>query len=61
MRSALYDPSLFDNKYLIGPANRREPVGDNESRAVLHEGSQPALDKCFRFRVERARSLIENE
>ncbi len=39
MRSALNDPSLFDNKYLIGPANRREPVGNDESCAVLHEGS----------------------
>src|SRR5215469_7517089 len=61
VRSALSDSSLFDNEYLVGPANRRQPVGNDEGRAILNEGNQPALDKRFGFRVEGTRRFIENE
>ncbi len=61
MRAALDDAAAFDHQDLIGAADGREPVGDDERRAALHQVREALLDQRFGFGVEAGRRLVENE
>src|SRR6202034_246322 len=45
----------------IGLQHRGEPMRDDERRASLHEPLERLLHQQLRFRVERARGLVEEE
>ena len=51
----------FDDQNLIGAADGREAVGNDEGRAPLHQLTEPGLDHGFGLGVERTGGLIENE
>src|SRR5271166_5877418 len=59
--AALHDLSLLHNQDLVGPANGREPVGDDERSASLHKIRKTLLDHLLRFRVEAGSGFIENQ
>ncbi len=41
--------------------DRAQAMGNDETRAALHQRLQARLNKTFRLRIEVARRLIENE
>src|SRR5450755_2959747 len=61
MRAPLYDLSLLHDHNLIGAANGRKAVRDDERSASLHEIRKTLLDHLFRFRVEAGSRLVQNE
>src|SRR5690606_6039939 len=60
-RAALDDPAVLEHEYLVGIRNGREAVRDDERGAPLAECIEGPLDAPLRFRIERARRLVENE
>ena len=61
MVAALDDAALLDHKNLVGAANGRQAMGDDERRAALHQLGKPALDHRLRFGIERTGGFVENE
>src|SRR3954447_9655197 len=61
MRSALDDDAAIEHHDLVRTTDRREPMGDHERGAALHQTFQRALYEPLRFGVERGRGLIEDE
>src|SRR3990172_11798776 len=57
----LLDPSVLDHHDLIGAANGREAMGDDDRGPVHHQVLERLLDQGLGLRVERARRLVENE
>ena len=51
----------FHHDDAIGALHRRQAVGDDERRAVLHRRLQRGLHHALAFRVERARGLVEQQ
>ncbi len=52
---------LLDNENLIGAADRGRAVSDHECGAALHKLVEAVLNHGFRFGVERAGGLVEDE
>ncbi len=61
MRPALDNSSRLDDQNLIGAANRREPVGDDERRAPAHQLSEALLNQHFGFGIETRRRFIKDQ
>ena len=61
MRAALDDLAAFQHQNLIGAANRRQPVGDDEGRPPGAQRPQAVLDERFALAVEARRRLVEDE
>ena len=61
VRAALHDLSLLHHHDLIGAANRRKPVRDDERGPSLHQIRKALLDHLLRFRVEAGRCFVENQ
>ena len=61
MRAALDDPAAVDDEDHVGGDDRREPVGDRDRRAALHQRLERALDEPLARGVERRRRLVEHE
>src|SRR6185312_14417320 len=57
----LDDPSFAHDEDQVGIPDRRQPVCDDEARAVRAQCGHGVLHKRFRAGVYRARRLIENE
>src|SRR5207249_3956095 len=53
VRAALHDPALIDHEDLIGSADRREPVGDDERRSALEQVGEGLLNKLIRPVIAR--------
>ncbi len=45
----------------VGPLHRRQPVGDHNHRAALHQALERSLHRRLRARVEVRRRLVEHE
>src|SRR5438552_2767727 len=61
MRAALNDRAVPEDKNLVGVANGRKPVGDDEAGAALEQLFQRALNQRFSARIDRAGRLVENQ
>src|ERR1044071_3796591 len=61
MAAAFEDLPCLDDKDLVGAADGRQPVGDNERRAAFSQIVQSFLDQRFRFAVKARGRLVENE
>ena len=57
----LYDIPVIHDQYQIGIPDRRQSVGDYETRPALHESVHRLLDTFFRPRIHRRSGLIEYE
>jgi len=55
------DTAALEHDDRIRPAHGREPMGDDERRAVTHQRLQRILDEQLRFCVERRRGLVEDQ
>ena len=56
MRAMLHDFALMHYTYLRSILDSREPVCDNQSRAVLHETFQSLLYELFALAVREPKS-----
>ncbi len=61
MATHLGNPPLFDNQDAICPLDGRQPVGDDEAGAILHQGLHPLLDQGFGERIHRTGRLVHDE
>ena len=61
MDSPLGDLAAFENEDLIGMANGRESVRDDEAGTVLHEAVEGLLDEPLGGRVHTRGGFIEDE
>src|SRR5207245_4382434 len=61
VRAALDDLSLLEHENLIGAANGRQPVRDDERRPALPQRSQSVLDERYALAVETRGGLVEDE
>ena len=59
--SHLHDPALVEHDDSIGVFDRREPMGDDQGGAALHQKRQLLLNPPLRFIVERRGRLVENQ
>src|SRR5205814_10205925 len=57
----LHDPAAVHHDDLVGVADRREPVRDDERGAAVTEPRHRLLDEDLGTRVHVARRLVENE
>src|SRR5580700_6465895 len=60
MRSALDNTATLDHQDLIGAADGRQPVGDYERGASLHQVGESLLNQCLGFGIETGSRLVEN-
>src|ERR1700678_2216959 len=61
VRAPLQDQATLDHQDLISPADGREPVGDHERSAPLHQVAEAILNHGIRFRIKRRSRFIEDE
>src|SRR6185295_12240815 len=59
--AALDDPALLHHQDLVGVADGREPVGDDEAGPVAAEFDHRVLDEQFGSGVHRTRRLVEDQ
>ena len=55
------DPALIEDENAIGVADGREPVGDHEGGAALHDLVERQLKLLLGRCVERAGRLVEDQ
>ena len=59
---ALFDqPALVEDEDAVGIAQRAQPMGDRQRRAAASEDAERLLDRLFRFGVDAARGLVEDQ
>src|SRR6266545_4946678 len=61
VRAFLNDPAAVQHHDPFGAADRREAVGDDQSRVVLHEVSERAGDERFGLGVELGGRLVQDQ
>ena len=61
MRAARGDPPVVEHDDLVGERDRREPVRDDERRAVPRRRAQADPDLRLGGRVDRGRRVVEDE
>ena len=61
VRAALDDLAAFEHQNLIGAANRRQPVRDDERRPAVAQRSQAVLDHRLALAVEARRRFVEQQ
>ncbi len=49
------DLAIFDHDQKVGVAQRREPVGDRDRRAISHETGDRDLNALFRLGIDGTR------
>ena len=52
---------MLEHDDLVGIADGREPVGNDEGRAALHQNSERFLNARLGHRVERTGCLVEDQ
>jgi hypothetical protein len=55
------EPALIEDDQAVGIPHRREPMGDDERRAVPGEFGQGLLDELLAFGIECTRRLVEKK
>ena len=53
--------AAVESEHALGERDRREPVGDHESCAVLEQGAEGCVDLLFDVDVDRAGRVVEDE
>src|SRR4051812_43717396 len=61
VRADLDDAAVIKDDDLVRIPHGREAVRDRDRRASFRETVERLLDESLRFRVERARRLVEDE
>ena len=61
MRSALRDPSVFDDQDPVRVADRGKTVGDGDDGALSCDAGDSALDLLFRFHIHGSGRLVQND
>ena len=61
MRAFLDDPALVHHHDAVGGADRRQAVGDDDRRAMLHQPVERVLDQPLAFGVERGGRFVEQQ
>ena len=61
MVALLDDLAILHHEDRVGVADRRQPVGDHEARAIGAQSGHGVLDEHLGARVDRARRLVEDE
>ena len=61
MGAGLDDPAVVDDEDLVGVADRREPVRDDQGRPALEGGVEGALDRGLGLGVEVGGGLVEDD
>src|SRR5436309_7466953 len=61
VRAALDDAAVLDHQDLVGAPDGREPVGDDEGGAVLHQVGEARLDERLGLGVEARGGLVEDQ
>ncbi|ESS36533.1 hypothetical protein P355_2306 [Burkholderia cenocepacia KC-01] len=59
--AVLDEPAVLHHEDAIGVDDGRQPVRDDEARAMLRDAHQFLLDRALRARVERRRRLVEHD
>ena len=60
MVAVLDDSAVLQHKEKIGMANCRQPMGNHEGGAAVHQSLKCIENDRFRFRVDRRGRLVEN-
>ncbi len=53
MRPFLDDAAAFQHDQAVHAADRRQPMGDRDDRAALHQFGELLLDRRLDLRIER--------
>ena len=61
VRPALDDLAAFEHQDLVGAADGRQPVRDDERRAALPQRLQAVLNQRLALAVEARRRFVENQ
>ena len=61
VRALLHQAALVEDEHLVGVFDRRQPVRDDERRAIGHQVVQRVLDQPLGFGVERGGRLVEDQ
>ena len=61
MRALLDDPALVHHDDLVGLADRREAVGDDERGPAPQQAPQRRLDQALGLGVDAARRLVQDQ
>ena len=59
--TGLDDPAFVEHDERIGVAHRRQPVGDDDGRAVVHQVLKRPAHEPLVDRVEMRGRLVENQ
>ncbi len=59
--ATLDDAASLDDEDRVGSPDRRQPVGDDEGRAPLHQLGEALLDQGLALAVERGGGLVEDQ
>ena len=60
MGTALDDAAMVENHDAVGIHDRRQPVGNDEHRAALHQSVHAGLHQGLRMGINRGGGLIQN-
>src|SRR6266545_4047208 len=61
VRPAFDDFAVLEDENLVGAADGREPVRDDERRASMAQRPEAVLNECLAFAVEARRGLVEDQ
>ena len=61
VRTDFDDASVLHPDDAVAAAHRRQPVGDDDHGAVLHDAAHVALDDALALVIERRRCFVEDE
>ncbi len=59
MRALLGEPAAVEHQDAVGVDHGRQPMGDDERGAALHDFVERALHQSLAFGIERAGRLVE--
>ena len=61
MRAVVDDMPAIEDQDLVGIADGRQPVGDNQRGAALHEMLERGLHQALALSVERAGGFVQQQ
>ena len=56
-----HDPPVLQHDNLVGVANGRQTMGDDDSRSTDHQPLQGLLDQHLGFGIDRGRCLVQDQ
>ena len=61
VRPLFHDPPVLQHDNLVGVANSRQTMGDDDGRPTDHQPLQCLLDQELGFGVDRGRRLVQDQ